>query len=503
VGDAGHDSALDDETLDGEALDGEAFNDEALNGIVAVVGDAHVLTDPGVTAGHCIDWTGRFHGSTPAVVRPGSTDEVAGVLKVCNRHGVAVVPQGGNTGLVGGGVPLGGEIVLNLGRLTHLGPVDAVHPSVTVGAGVTIADLQRHAAASGLAYGVDLAARDSATVGGTIATNAGGLRVIRWGATRAQLLGIEAVMADGTIVSHLGGLVKDNTGYDLGGLVCGSEGTLAVVTAARLRLIPQYAYRTVALVGFADVAAAIKSAASWATTIAGVEAIEFFLADGLDLVCDTSGMAMPFDARWDAYVLVEAASDVDPTDAMATVMGIADGIGDVAVGRTTEERSRLWSYREGHTESINRLGSPHKLDVTLPHAALAGFIDEVPAAVSAAAPDARTWLFGHVGDGNVHVNVTGVAPADNDVDDVVLRLVAGLGGSISAEHGIGTAKKAWLSLNRSPAELGVFAAIKSALDPVGILNPNVLIPEEARPTEVRPTDPAQPGPGATPQGGRS
>jgi FAD/FMN-containing dehydrogenase len=451
-------------------------DDRFVGALAGIVGSRHVLTDAEVIAGHCVDWTGRFRGWSPAVVRAGSTGEVAEVLALCNRHRVAVVPQGGNTGLVGGGVPLHGEIVVSLGRLNHLGAVDTVQPSVTAGAGVTIGALQRHAGEAGLAYGVDLAARDSATVGGTIATNAGGLRVIRWGATRAQLLGIEAVMADGSVVSHLGGLLKDNTGYDLAGLLCGSEGTLGVVTAARLRLVPVHEHRTVALVGFADVDTAVRSAARWATTIAGVEAIELFVATGLELVCDTTGLAPPFPSSWAAYVLVEAASDADPTDAMAAVLADTAGVGDIAVGRTPYERSRLWQYRERHTDAINSLGPPHKLDVTLPHGALAGFIAEVPQEVSAVDPAAQTWLFGHVGDGNIHVNVTGVEPGNDTVDDAVLRLVAARGGSISAEHGIGTAKRQWLSLNRSPQELAVFAAIKAALDPVGILNPNVLVP---------------------------
>ena len=448
---------------------------QAIDAIADVVGWGHVITDPAMTAGNCVDWTGRFVGQTPAVVRPGSTGEVAAVLEVCNRHRIAVVPQGGNTGLVGGGVPLAGEIVLSLGRLNHLGVVDAVQPAVTVGAGVTLAALHSHAAASGLTYGVDLAARDSATIGGTIATNAGGLRVIRWGGTRAQLLGIEAVLADGRVVSHLEGLVKDNTGYDLAGLLCGSEGTLAVVTAARLRLVPRHAHRTAALVGFADLGTAVQSALQWATAIDGIEAVEFVTGEGVDLVCDAQTIPLPLPTRWAAYILVEAAADTDPTDAMAAVITATTGVGDVAVGRTAGERSRLWTYREGHTDAINRVGLPHKLDVTLPHAALAGFINDVPTAVEGVAPNARTWLFGHVGDGNVHVNVTGVDPDDNSVDDAVLRLVAARQGSISAEHGIGTAKKQWLSLNRSPAELSVFAAIKSALDPEGILNPNVLL----------------------------
>jgi FAD/FMN-containing dehydrogenase len=443
--------------------------------LAAVVGDAHVLTDTDAVAGYCTDWTGRFCGSTPAVVRPGSTDDVAGVLAVCHRHGVTVVPQGGNTGLVGGGVPLGGEVVLSLRRLTDLGPVDTRDRAVTAGAGVTIADLARAAADAGLAYAVDLGSRDSATVGGTIATNAGGLQVVRWGPTRSQLLGIEAVLADGTVISHLAGLTKDNTGYDLAGLLCGSEGTLAVITAARVRLVAAAGQRCVALAGFADVHAAVDAATTWAATLDGVDAVELVTADGVGLVCDTLGLPEPLAVRWPAYVLVGASGSTDPTDAVGEAVAGVASVGDVAVASTAAQRQRLWRYREGHTEAINRIGTPHKLDVTLPAAQLAGFITDVPAVVAGVAPGAQTWLFGHAGDGNVHVNVTGVAAGDDAVDDAVLRLVAALGGSISAEHGIGTAKKRWLELNRSPAELAAFAAIRRALDPAGILNPAVLV----------------------------
>jgi FAD/FMN-containing dehydrogenase len=203
-----------------------------------IVGREHVLTDPEIVASFVVDWTGRFRGRTDAVVRPGSVSEVAAIVAVCRDRRIALTLQGGNTGLVGGAVPLSGEIVLSLTRLSSLGELDAVAGQVTVGCGVTVGALQRAAAAAGWAYGVDLASRDSATVGGTIATNAGGLRVLRYGDTRAQLLGVEAVLGDGSVISHLGGLWKDNTGYDLAGLLCGSEGTLGVVTAARLALFP-------------------------------------------------------------------------------------------------------------------------------------------------------------------------------------------------------------------------------------------------------------------------
>lgn len=440
-----------------------------------LVGAEHVITDPERLVGHERDWTGRFQGETPAVVRPADTAEVAAVLAACTEAGVAVVPQGGNTGLVGGSVPRDGEVVVHLGRLDRL-EVDAGAGRVVAGAGVTIGRVQEVAAEAGWAYGVDLAARDSATVGGTVATNAGGLHVMRHGSTRSQVLGVEAVLADGRVLSHLGGLVKDNTGYHLAGLLCGSEGTLAVVTAACLRLVPALPQRTVALAGFADATAAVRAAGRWRRAASDLVAEELFFADGVALVCERLGLPAPLGGGFAAYLLVEAAAADDPTGRLADVVGSDPEVGDVAVATDDAGAARLWRYREAHTEAINALGPPHKLDVTLPESALAGFVGEVRDAVARLAPDARTWLFGHVGDGNVHVNVTGLAPDDDRVDAVVLELVASLGGSISAEHGIGVAKRDWLHLNRSAEELAAFRAIKAALDPTGTLNPGVLLP---------------------------
>jgi FAD/FMN-containing dehydrogenase len=390
---------------------------------------------------------------------------------------VAVVPQGGNTGLVGGGVPLAGEVVLSTRRLDGLGPVDPVAAQITAGAGVTIGALQAAARGHGLRYGVDLAARDSATVGGTVATNAGGLRVMRHGATRAQVVGIEAVLGDGSVISHLGGLLKDNTGYDLAGLLCGSEGTLGVVTAARLRLLPRPSEVVVALVGFDDPSTAVEAVAAWRAAVPDIEAAELILAPGLDLVCATYSLSPPFASRPAVYVLVEAAGRHDPTHELAAAI-VGSGIDEAAVAVATDERRRaeLWRYREEHTTAINSVGPPHKLDVTLPLGSLGAFIDDAPGIVAAVAPEARTWLFGHAADGNVHVNVTGLDPDDESVDDAVLAFVAARGGSISAEHGIGTAKVPWLHLNRSPEEIAAMRAIKAALDPDGILNPGVLLP---------------------------
>ncbi len=440
-----------------------------------------VVTDPDVLASSEVDWTGRFRGRTPALVAPTSTDQVAAVVNACREAGVALVPQGGNTGLVGGSVPLAGEVVLSLRHFQRLDPVDGLAGQVTVGAGVTIGQLHGAAEAAGWSYGVDLASRDSATVGGTIATNAGGIHMIRHGDTRAQVLGVEAVLGTGAVVSHLGGLPKDNTGYHLPSLLCGSEGTLGVLTAARLRLAVALPFRTTALCAFSTVDAAVAAAAVARRGLANLESCELFLGAGLELVIAAFGLHPPFPSTFTAYVLFEAADRRDPTDDLAEVTASMAGLEDAAVASESSRRAELWRYREGHTEAINSRGAPHKLDVTLPAPALAEFADRVPSVVAGIVPDARTWLFGHVGDGNLHVNVTGLAPDDDRVDAAVFELVAEMGGSISAEHGIGTAKRRFLHLSRSPAEIEAFRAVKRAFDPDGVLNPNVLLPPVDRP----------------------
>jgi len=454
-----------------------ATDGAAVDELRQVVGAGLVL-DPEIVASFTTDWTGRFEGATRAVVRPASTAEVAGVIDVCRRHGIALVPQGGNTGLVGGSVPLHGEVVLSLRGLDDLGPVDEAAGQVTAGAGVTLADLQTTADAAGWAYGVDLASRQSATVGGTVATDAGGIHVLRYGDTRAQLLGVEAVLGTGAVVSHLGGLVKDTTGYHLPGLLCGSEGTLAVVTAARLRLVPPTPERTTALLAFDSAADAVAAAVVLRRALPTLNACELMLEAGLELVGTVTGLPNPFTDRHPVVLLVEVADRREPTADLADATASVARLADAVVATEPSRRAQLWRYREAHTEAINTLGPPHKLDVTLPAGALADFVEQVPSLVASIDPTARTWLFGHVSDGNIHVNITGPAPDDNRVDDGVLRRVAELSGSISAEHGIGTAKRHWLHLVRSEAELTAFRSIKGALDPDGILNPHVLLPSD-------------------------
>ena len=438
--------------------------------LAAIAGREHVLTDPDVTAGYATDWTRRFHGLAHCVVRPRDTSEVARVLLACARHGLPVVPQGGNTGLVGGGVPpAGGAVVLSARRLRRLDPVDTVASQVTAGAGVTIAELRAHAARAGLEYGVDLAARDSATVGGTIATNAGGIQTIRYGPTRAQLLGLEAVLADGTVISRLGGIQVDNTGYDLTQLLAGSEGTLAVITAARLRLWRADPPTLTLLAGLPGIEAAAAVAARISSLVPGVRAAEYFEAAGLALVREHTGLPAPLGRDHPAYLLVDAAASSNDAERLVVLPELTDA----AVALDTQARTALWAYRERHTESIGAAGVPHKMDVAFPAARLAGFraeLDEIIAKL-----DARAIVFGHIGVGNLHVNVLGPGPDDHRADDAVLRLAAGHGGTISAEHGIGRAKAAMLPLSRSAPEIAAMRAIKHALDPTGLFNPGVLL----------------------------
>ena len=434
--------------------------------LAGIVGAEHVLTGD-AAAGYAVDWTGRFRGQAAAVVRPRDTAAVAAVLALCRDAGVPVVPQGGNTGLVGGGVPLHGEVVLSLARLSDLEPADQEASQVTAGAGVT---LQRVADADpDLDLGIQIASRESATVGGAVATNAGGVRVLRYGPMRAQLRGVEAVLSDGTVVSHLAGLTKDNTGYDYPSLLAGSEGTLAVITRARLRLVPRIRDAVTAVIGVDGLAAVHALARQAVASVPGLISAEFFTSAGLDVLIAHAGLVPPLPAAPPAYLLLDATGPGALDD-------LAEVIGDLpaAVGESAADRRRLWYYRERHPEAAGFLGVPIKLDVSVPAAHWVRLASEVAAVVGAADPGARVITFGHVADGNVHVNIVPGAVADGRHEDAVFNFVASLGGSISAEHGIGALKAPWLHLARTEAERGLFARIRGALDPSGTLNPHVL-----------------------------
>ncbi len=444
----------------------EAFPGPVLRSLASIVGDGHVLTGD-AAAGFAVDWTGRFHGHAAAVVRPRDTAEVAAVLALCTDAGVPVVPQGGNTGLVGGGVPLHGEVVLSLARLNRLGPADRAASQVTAGAGVT---LQRVADVDpGLDLGIAIASGQSATVGGAVATNAGGVRVLRFGPMRAQLRGIEAVLADGTVVSHLGGLTKDNTGYDYPSLLAGSEGTLAVITQARLRLVPRVRGAVTAIVGLGGLDELHALALRAVSEVPGLISAEFFTPAGLGILVEHAGLVPPLRSSARAYLLLEASGRGALDDLADVIAGR-----EAAVGESAADRRRLWSYRERLPEAAGFLGVPIKLDVSVPAAQWVRLASEAAGVVAGADPGARVITFGHVADGNVHVNIVPAAPADGRHENAVFSFVASLGGSISAEHGIGALKARWLGLARSAAERSLFARIRAALDPSGTLNPHVL-----------------------------
>jgi FAD/FMN-containing dehydrogenase len=451
--------------------------DPLLDALVDIVGSAHVLVDAELRAGYETDWTGRFHGEARAVVRPRDSAQVAAVLAACAAVGTPVVPQGGNTGLVGGGVPRGGEVVISLRRLDDI-LVDADQGEAIVGAGATLEAVQLAARRDGWDVGVDLSSRGSCTIGGMVATNAGGEHVIRYGAMLEQLIGVEAALADGRLVGRVPALRKDNTGYHWEGLLAGSEGTLGVITRVHLRLVARLAERVVVVMALDDVADALSVCARLRRALDSLVALEIGFADGIDLVSAHLGIPEPFTPAAPVVVLAECAQragDIDSlVEQLGTVVDAAPEVRASAVATDERARARFWSYREGYAEAINAVGIPHKLDVTLPFDRLAAFEPAVRARVEAAAPGARVILFGHVGDGNLHVNVVGPPPGDPRVDDAVLDLVTEMGGSISAEHGIGIAKRDALARGTPPGELAAMRELKRALDPRSILNPGVL-----------------------------
>ncbi len=451
--------------------------------LARIVGDADVLVDDDVRASYETDWTGRWSGRAALVVRPGSTHEVAAVLAHCNRAAVPVVTQGGNTGLVGGGVPRAvgtPAVVLSTRRLRAVGDVDVGAGQVTLGAAVTIAEWRDIARRHGLDAPIDFAARDSATIGGAIATNAGGSRVVRYGTMRQQVTGIEAALADGSIVGSLSGLPKETVGLHWPSLLAGSEGTLGVVTAARLRLIPHFRHVTTALVALDSIDAAVALLATMRSALSTLDAVELILPSAVDLVDEHLARRSPVPAAG-VQLLVECADHVDASDALLAVLAGSDGIVDSAIATGGPAREALVERRDRITEAIaaaaTESGVPTlKLDVAVPVASLAALIDV--AADAASATGARLVAFGHLAEGNVHLNYLGAADATDAtaIAERVLPSVAELGGTISAEHGVGVAKSRWMHLVRTPAELAAMSAIRDALDPRHVLNPGVLEP---------------------------
>ncbi len=455
-----------------------------------LLGPAGTVESEADKAPYLTDWRRRYRGDTPLVLRPGTTAEVQAVVGLCAAAGVALVPQGGNTGLVGGGTPFehGAELLLSLTRLNRIRAVDPIDDTLVAEAGVTLAGVQAAAAAVDRLYPVSLASQGSCTIGGNVATNAGGIHVLRYGMTREQVLGLEVVLPDGRLWNGLRSLRKDNTGYDLKQLFIGSEGTLGVVTAACLRLWPRPAERVVALAAVPDVAAGLAlfgrlRAAAGQT----LSACEIFSERGLQFVLAfLAGSRRPLETVAPWYVLLEVLGDHALHDTVETVLAAAFEAGEACDGTIAESEAQamaLWALREHLSDAQTPQGASLKHDVALPLAALGGFVAQALAAVEAAAPGVRPVVFGHLGDGNLHFNLTQPPGLDgaaflartDELALVVHDIVHAHGGSIAAEHGLGRLKIDAIDRYHDPVERSLMAALKQALDPGDLMNPGKLV----------------------------
>lgn len=440
--------------------------------LAAIVGAGYVSTDPDVLAGRSVDHTGRYRGRAAMLVRPGNGDEVAAVLTACREAGVFVTVQGGRTSLVAGTVPEHDDVLLSTERLTEIGDVDTVERRVSVGAGVTLAAVQRAATAAGLVFGVDLAARDSATVGGMASTNAGGLRTVRYGNMGEQVLGLDVALPDGSVVHRHSQVRRDNTGYDLASLFVGAEGTLGVITALDLRLHPAPTHRVTAVCGFADLDSLVETGRQF-RDIDGIAALELIDARASALTAEHLGVPAPVEGSW--LLLIELAGDTDQTGRLADALEGARLCGEPAVGVDVNAQLRLWQVRESVAEVLGLFGPPLKFDVSLPLSAISGFATAAGALVAERAPDALPVLFGHIGEGNLHLNVLrcGVE-AEHELYTAMMALIAEFGGNVSSEHGVGTRKRDYVAMSRTEADIAAMRTVKAAFDPAGYLNPAVL-----------------------------
>ena len=465
---------------------------EILEGMAAIVGAGSVVTDPDVLASSLVEPRGLYRGMALALVRPGSTAEVAAVLALCHGTRTPVVPQGGNTGLVGGQIPFehGREVILSLARLDRVREVDATSNVMVAEAGVTLARVQEAADAVDRLFPLSLASEGSCTIGGNLATNAGGTAVLHYGNARDLVLGLEVVLADGRVLSGLTKLRKDNTGYDLKHLFMGQEGTLGIITAASLKLFAKPRSRETALIGVADPAKAL-ALLTLAQGGATVTTFELMPRIGLDFVLAHTANRDPLAGRHAWYVLLEITS-TDRQDLAASLEAILaeamdhDLIEDAVLATSVEQRNALWRLREDLPGVQGREGGSIKHDVSVPVAQIPAFMAEAEAAVLARMPDVRLCAFGHVGDGNLHFNLTQPKGADKaaflarweEMNAVVHDVVARHQGSFAAEHGIGRLKRAMLAEGKDPVALQIMRSLKTALDPDNILNPGkVLAPD--------------------------
>ncbi|GGO78961.1 oxidoreductase [Marinobacterium nitratireducens] len=448
--------------------------------LTAIVGDKGILTGEDVSQRQD-GWIGAPACSAQAIVRPADTAELSAVMKLCYEQDQTIVVHGGLTGLVNGARTTSNDIVISLERMRNIVEIDAQNRTMTVQSGVNLQTVQEKAEDEGLYYPVDLGARGTATIGGTIATNAGGNRVLRYGMTRDSILGLEAVLADGTIISSMSKVLKNNTGYNLPHLFIGAEGTLGIVTQAVLRLRAKPLGGATALVAVEDFESLSKLLNLAESGLGGgLSSFEVMWHSFYDLVTGTERHRAPIPAQSAYYVIIETQGNSNEQEQERLEMLLGDAleqelISDAVLTQSDSEREKIWAIRDD-VEALFELAPIHGFDVSLPISAMESYVEKLQAGLDARWPDNRLIVFGHLGDGNLHVIVTQVPASDKKgVEELVYGGLNGLGGSISAEHGIGLDKKPYLQNSRSPAEIALMKQIKQTMDPKGLLNPGKVL----------------------------
>ena len=472
----------------------EAARQTVLDALRACLGPSGILTDPADLAPYLADWRGLYQGQAMAVLRPATTDEVSACVKLCAMQGIAIIPQGGNTSMVGGATPEArpGQVVLSLARMNRVRQVDTADMTMTVEAGLVLSRAQHVAAEHGVLFPLSLGAEGSAMIGGLLSTNAGGNTTVRYGNARDLMLGLEVVLPDGSVIHGLRRLRKDNTGYALRHLFVGAEGTLGIITAAVLRLFPAARETATCLCAVPTEDAALALFRRFRAADEGaVRAFEYMSGQGMRLVMENiEGAAMPVATPSEHYVLVDLSASREGAGLhglMEQVLEAAMEAGEVvdaALAQSEAQRAAIWRLREEHPEAQKRAGASVKNDVSVPVSAVPELVRRASAACQALIPGSRPVPFGHLGDGNIHMNLaqpqtmsaTDFLARSHDIMDCVNAVVRDLDGSFSAEHGIGRLKTDMMEEWRGGAELAAMRAIKAALDPQGIMNPGKVLP---------------------------
>jgi FAD/FMN-containing dehydrogenase len=456
---------------------------------IKVVGENNAITDKDKQAPFLVEFRALWTGHSPVILRPGSTAEVSEILKIAHETATAIVPQGGNTGLVGGQIPHNGEVVLSLQRLDKIREVDPVSNTITCEAGVTLQRTREAAAAVDRLYPQLLPSEGSCTIGGNLSTNAGGTAALAHGIARSHALGLEVVLADGRVMHNLNKLKKDNTGYDLRDLFIGAEGTLGVITAAVLRLVPRPKSVETAWAAIPSVQAAVDLLGlATERTAGGVTSFEIMAREGIEIVIKHGGAREPVATQSPYSVLIELSSQRREGLREAIEQILAEGLDkglvlDATICESVEQAKAFWRIRELFGEMQGREGGSIKHDVSVPVANIPAFIEEGNAAARKLIPGCRPLPFGHVGDGNIHYNISQPVGADkaaflkrwDDMNDVIYKIVLKYGGSVSAEHGVGIVKRDYLPKIKDPVAYDLMKTLKRTLDPKGILNPGKVL----------------------------